>query len=126
MRNHIANTTHTSGPKESIIANAHDNNMIQYLKYEISRLENKFMLTQSQLNVEKARAEQLKEVMLESENNVANLSSGVGWAKEANSEIEPFEHWTWSSRKKCLEERKRVLAENFRWNQRNHMCLWAK
>lgn len=78
MRNHIANTTHTSGPKESIIANAHDNNMIQYLKYEISRLENKFMLTQSQLNVEKARAEQLKEVMLESENNVANLSSGVG------------------------------------------------
>lgn len=37
-------------------------NLIQYLKYENDRLENKLLLLQTDLDVEKTRSEQIKDV----------------------------------------------------------------
>ena len=38
--------------------------LVNYLKYENERLENKLLLIQTELDVEKTRSEQMKEVFL--------------------------------------------------------------
>lgn len=60
MRNHIANVTSDIN-KDSGVSDTHQN-IIQYLKYEVDRLENKLLLLHTELDVEKTRAEQIKEV----------------------------------------------------------------
>lgn len=60
MRTHIANSSSTVNRDSGY--NDVNQNLIQYLKYENDRLENKLLLLHTELDVEKTRSEQIKEV----------------------------------------------------------------
>lgn len=68
ISNYLTTTTTTLGRDTEA-----DNSLIQFLKNENSRLESKFLLLHSEFNLEKAKADQIKEVTL-----------WFSWVKEIN------------------------------------------
>lgn len=99
MKNYIMNFMTAAPSANTIMAtgglsDVHQN-LIEYLKYENDRLENKLLLLQTELNVEKTRSEQMKEVIYKLSQvplNEINYISGLQRAEKTNDEIEPFEH----------------------------------
>lgn len=61
MRNQLASYSSLTMIKEQGSSES-DQKLIQYLQHENSRLENKLLLLQTELDVEKNKAEQIKEV----------------------------------------------------------------
>lgn len=61
MKNQITNYTGVVFSKDAALSDT-DQNVGRYLRYEISRLESKLLLYQTELNAEKARADQIREV----------------------------------------------------------------
>lgn len=61
MKSYISNFSHASATNLGGIQEIHQN-LIEYLKCENDRLENKNLVLQSELGVEKTRSEQIKEV----------------------------------------------------------------
>jgi len=55
-------------------ASADQQNMVDYLKYENERLENKLLLIQTELGVEKTRSEQIKEAFNEQKKQMSKLN----------------------------------------------------
>ncbi len=76
LKNYIASFSHRPSVSYEGLSSSAQQNLMEYFKHENDRLENKLLLIQTELGVEKTRSEQIKEVIFFGRENGKNKTMG--------------------------------------------------